>query len=176
MAATEAQNQNFNTMEDTKNSDPFATHRTDDNNPFSSDDGKNLRDLSSSPPSAGKRDRRLSKEWDASKVPPSRFQKRAGSIYSTPGSRDGHVGRKDQEYHEKLKEKVYKPWLDKITKSSNPPLTITTDGSPKLELRTLYDFLSNKDLIPESVWLLEYVPEFVVYQINTDTTLSLVFY
>lgn len=37
------------------------------------------------------RDRRYSDEWDASKVPPSRFQKRKGSIYSTPGSRDGHV-------------------------------------------------------------------------------------
>ncbi|CAK7266152.1 hypothetical protein SEPCBS57363_001946 [Sporothrix epigloea] len=36
-------------------------------------------------------DRRYSDEWDASKVPPSRFQKRKGSIYSTPGSRDGHV-------------------------------------------------------------------------------------
>ena len=37
------------------------------------------------------RDRRASDEWDASKVPPSRFQKRKGSIYSTPNSRDGHV-------------------------------------------------------------------------------------
>ncbi|EPS38074.1 hypothetical protein H072_8197 [Dactylellina haptotyla CBS 200.50] len=39
------------------------------------------------------RDRRMSKEWDASKVPPSRFQKRAGSIHATPASRDGHVDR-----------------------------------------------------------------------------------
>jgi len=38
-------------------------------------------------------DRRMSKEWDASKVPPSRFQKRAGSIHATPASRDGHVER-----------------------------------------------------------------------------------
>ncbi|KAI1203882.1 hypothetical protein F5X97DRAFT_317902 [Nemania serpens] len=30
-------------------------------------------------------------EWDASKTPPSRFQKRKGSIYATPSSRDGHV-------------------------------------------------------------------------------------
>ncbi|EPE10772.1 c6 zinc finger domain containing protein [Ophiostoma piceae UAMH 11346] len=37
------------------------------------------------------RDRRASDEWDASKVPPSRFQKRKGSIYSTPNSRDGQV-------------------------------------------------------------------------------------
>ncbi|KAI0889593.1 uncharacterized protein GGS22DRAFT_148674 [Annulohypoxylon maeteangense] len=32
-------------------------------------------------------------EWDASKTPPSRFQKRKGSIYATPSSRDGHVER-----------------------------------------------------------------------------------
>ncbi|KAF3904186.1 hypothetical protein AA313_de0209673 [Arthrobotrys entomopaga] len=38
-------------------------------------------------------DRRMSKEWDASKVPPSRFHKRAGSIHATPASRDGHVER-----------------------------------------------------------------------------------
>ncbi|KAI0203870.1 hypothetical protein F4808DRAFT_390865 [Astrocystis sublimbata] len=32
-------------------------------------------------------------EWDASKTVPSRFQKRKGSIYATPPSRDGHVER-----------------------------------------------------------------------------------
>ncbi|KAI0135000.1 hypothetical protein F4814DRAFT_443827 [Daldinia grandis] len=32
-------------------------------------------------------------EWDAAKTPPSRFQKRKGSIYATPSSRDGHVER-----------------------------------------------------------------------------------
>ncbi|KAK4103561.1 hypothetical protein N658DRAFT_557387 [Parathielavia hyrcaniae] len=36
-------------------------------------------------------ERRSSDEWDASKVPPSRFQKRKGSIYAVPGSRDGRV-------------------------------------------------------------------------------------
>ncbi|KAK6512057.1 hypothetical protein TWF481_000955 [Arthrobotrys musiformis] len=41
-------------------------------------------------------DRRMSKEWDASKVPPSRFQKRAGSIHATPPSRDGHIERNDR--------------------------------------------------------------------------------
>ncbi|KAH8202985.1 hypothetical protein TruAng_002819 [Truncatella angustata] len=55
-------------------------------------------------------------EWDASKVPPSRFQQRKGSIYSTQGSRDGHVQRnkdRDNDFHEthtklfgKVKEKV----------------------------------------------------------------------
>jgi len=62
--------------------------------------------LSSSPPSDG--NRRESKEWDASKVPPSQFQRRKGSIYSTPNSRDGHVkgSSRDQAYWEKLKEKV----------------------------------------------------------------------
>lgn len=45
---------------------------------------------------------------DASKVPPSRFQKREGSIYATQGSRDGHVERNQQlAYHEKLKEKKW---------------------------------------------------------------------
>lgn len=39
------------------------------------------------------RERRMSKEWDASKVPPSRFQKREGSIHATPASRDGHIDR-----------------------------------------------------------------------------------
>jgi hypothetical protein len=50
----------------------------------------------------------MSKEWDASKVPPSRFQRREGSLFSTPGSRDGHVrgADRDKAYHEKLKEKV----------------------------------------------------------------------
>lgn len=46
---------------------------------------------------------------DASKVPPSRFQKREGSIYATQGSRDAHTGRgkdRDQSFHEKLKQKV----------------------------------------------------------------------
>ncbi|KAK3379889.1 hypothetical protein B0T24DRAFT_613371 [Lasiosphaeria ovina] len=32
-----------------------------------------------------------SNEWDASKVLPSRFQKRKGSNYAVPSSRDGHV-------------------------------------------------------------------------------------
>lgn len=51
---------------------------------------------------------------DASKVPPSRFQKREGSIYATPGSRDAHTARgkdRDQSFHEKLKQKVCSPGL-----------------------------------------------------------------
>ncbi|KAL1593292.1 hypothetical protein SLS60_010900 [Paraconiothyrium brasiliense] len=53
-------------------------------------------------------DRRLSREWDASKVPPSQFQRPKGSIYATPSTRDGHVGgaERDQKYWDKLKEKV----------------------------------------------------------------------
>ena len=44
---------------------------------------------------------------DASKVPPSRFQKREGSIYATPSSRDGHVGKNTHSaFTEKLREKV----------------------------------------------------------------------
>ncbi|EOD43254.1 hypothetical protein GTA08_BOTSDO04469 [Neofusicoccum parvum] len=57
-------------------------------------------------------DRRMSKEWDASKVPPSRFQKRSGSIYSTPSSRDAHLNgnERDKGYWEKMKEKG---WMKK---------------------------------------------------------------
>ncbi|KAK1256477.1 hypothetical protein MKX07_008736 [Trichoderma sp. CBMAI-0711] len=51
------------------------------------------------------RDRRLSDEWDAAKVPPSRFQKRKGSIYATPSSRDGHVDKnKVEKYFAKIAE------------------------------------------------------------------------
>ncbi|CEJ94244.1 Putative C6 zinc finger domain containing protein [[Torrubiella] hemipterigena] len=56
-------------------------------------------------PVAKNQDRRMSDEWDASKVPPSRFQKRKGSIYATPSSRDGHVDRNYQDkYHAKIAE------------------------------------------------------------------------
>ncbi|KAF4778344.1 hypothetical protein HER10_EVM0003358 [Colletotrichum scovillei] len=67
-------------------------------------DGEPAVALSSSPI-----DRRASTdEWDASKVPPSRFQKRKGSIYATPGSRDGHVDRNYASgFHEKHTEKGY---------------------------------------------------------------------
>jgi hypothetical protein len=41
-------------------------------------------------------------------VPPSRFQKRKGSIYAVPGSRDGHVDNNyAQKFHEKHTEKGY---------------------------------------------------------------------
>ncbi|KAF1990816.1 hypothetical protein K402DRAFT_308970, partial [Aulographum hederae CBS 113979] len=46
-----------------------------------------------------------SEQWDASKVPPSQFQKRKGSLFATPGSRDGNVRRskeRDRAYHEKV--------------------------------------------------------------------------
>jgi len=43
---------------------------------------------------------------DASKVPPSRFQKRKGSVYAVPASRDGHVDNNyAHKFHEKLAEK-----------------------------------------------------------------------
>ncbi|RPA77013.1 hypothetical protein BJ508DRAFT_175612 [Ascobolus immersus RN42] len=52
-----------------------------------------------------KRDRRMSREWDASQTPPSRFQKVEGSIFATPASRDGHVARnKVHGFKEKVKE------------------------------------------------------------------------
>lgn len=89
--------------------DPFASQREANSSPFGGDKladlaGSDDMRLSSSPP---QKDRRMSKEWDASKVPPSRFQKREGSIYSTPSSRDAHVkgSERDKAYHDKLKEK-----------------------------------------------------------------------
>ncbi|KAF3767496.1 hypothetical protein M406DRAFT_321593 [Cryphonectria parasitica EP155] len=57
-------------------------------------------------PTSSAGDRRMSAEWDASKTPPSRFQRRKGSIYSTPASRDGHVDKNyADKYHDKLAEK-----------------------------------------------------------------------
>lgn len=96
--------------------DPFATQRTADNDPFAEQQQQRQRQESVSvedgdSPTQGDyptgiRDRRMSKEWDAAKVPPSRFQKREGSIYATPSSRDGHVGKNKQTaFKEKLKEK-----------------------------------------------------------------------
>ncbi|KLJ05841.1 hypothetical protein EMPG_10730 [Blastomyces silverae] len=90
-------------------SDPFASQRTHDNDPFA-------RSVSAEPDSATSPtsiDRRLSKEWDAAKVPPSRFQRREGSIFSTSSSRDSHITRKDRDsaYHAKLKEKVSSCYL-----------------------------------------------------------------
>ncbi|KAK4238175.1 hypothetical protein C8A03DRAFT_15335, partial [Achaetomium macrosporum] len=42
---------------------------------------------------------------DASKVPPSRFQKRKGSIYAVPSSRDGHIdSNRPEKYYKKLEE------------------------------------------------------------------------
>jgi len=53
-------------------------------------------------------ERHMSDEWDASKVPPSRFQKRKGSIYAVPGSRDGRVDSNYQtKFHELHMEKGY---------------------------------------------------------------------
>ncbi|KAL1841853.1 hypothetical protein VTJ49DRAFT_6530 [Mycothermus thermophilus] len=49
-----------------------------------------------------------SDEWDASKVPPSRFQKRKGSIYAVPSSRDGRVDTSyADKFHEKLEQMGY---------------------------------------------------------------------
>lgn len=45
------------------------------------------------------------KKIDAAKVPPSRFQKRKGSIYATPSSRDGHIDKNyPEKYHAKIAE------------------------------------------------------------------------
>ncbi|KAK4109908.1 hypothetical protein N656DRAFT_782350 [Canariomyces notabilis] len=53
-------------------------------------------------------ERRDSDEWDASKVPPSRFQKRKGSIYAVPSSRDGHIDSNyPAKFHQMHAEKGY---------------------------------------------------------------------
>ncbi|KAK2066785.1 hypothetical protein P8C59_000573 [Phyllachora maydis] len=52
--------------------------------------------------------RRASAEWDAAQTPPSRFQKRKGSIYAVPHSRDGHIDSNyPQKFHELYAEKGY---------------------------------------------------------------------
>ncbi|KAI9822828.1 MAG: hypothetical protein M1826_000407 [Phylliscum demangeonii] len=92
---------------------PEASHNPFPNQRMSSDDN-NLPDAKEDAAAAANAadqpiflaDRRLSKECDAAKVPLSRFQKREGSIYATPSSRDGHVEKNTQTaYTEKLKEK-----------------------------------------------------------------------
>ncbi|TGO13184.1 hypothetical protein BTUL_0075g00290 [Botrytis tulipae] len=102
--------------------DPFAAQRKDpiNNNPFTSKtqgtspmniptpSSPNATNTHSGSPN---QDRRLSSdEWDASKTPPSRFQKRKGSIYATPSSRDGHVDKhidRDAVFHATHAEKGY---------------------------------------------------------------------
>jgi hypothetical protein len=100
-------------------SDPFAAQRTGSDDPFAKDKlddvagGEDMA-MGSSPPGG----RRTSKEWDASKVPPSQFQKRKGSIYATPSSRDAHISGSDRDkaYFEKLKEKGWHVLKSKSTK------------------------------------------------------------
>jgi len=86
-----------------RSSDPFAHHRS------YGDDAANRRASDTLQPDGAvpiaKRDRRMSKEWDAAKTPPSRFQKVEGSIWATPASRDGKVARnKIHGFKEKVKE------------------------------------------------------------------------
>lgn len=65
---------------------------------------------------------------DASKVPPSQFQRRKGSIYSTPSSRDSQHNNqeRDKAYHEKLKEKVRPIYTFPIVSRERPP-SISSD-------------------------------------------------
>ncbi|KAK7745583.1 hypothetical protein SLS62_009760 [Diatrype stigma] len=59
---------------------------------------------------------------DASKTPPSRFQKRKGSIYATPSSRDGHVER-NREAVEEFHRAHSKRWSVSSTSSSGAKST-----------------------------------------------------
>jgi len=72
------------------NEDPFAAHRDPNDNPFASTSASGAR-RESEPMTPI--DRRMSREWDASKVPPSKFQRLPGSIFATPASRDGLIAR-----------------------------------------------------------------------------------
>ncbi|KAI0193217.1 hypothetical protein F4680DRAFT_333774 [Xylaria scruposa] len=67
------------------------------------------------------RDYTMTDEWDASKTPPSRFQKRKGSIYATPSSRDGHVER-NRDAVEEFHKAHSKRWsVSSSTKSTSDP-------------------------------------------------------
>ncbi|KAF4627730.1 hypothetical protein G7Y89_g10425 [Cudoniella acicularis] len=111
------------TQNATLSSDPFASQREsngtafDTNNEITAAGGK-TEPLNMTP----KKSHEETDEWDASKTPPSRFQQRKGSIYATPGSRDGHVDRnydRDAKYHEKLAEKGWGSKFRRGSKSSN---------------------------------------------------------
>lgn len=87
--------------------DPFAAQREGDGfkwDPFSTERRSSAAGSEGAEVPMAQRDRRMSKEWDASKVPPSRFQKREGSIHATPASRDGQV---DRNKLDAIKEKYY---------------------------------------------------------------------
>jgi len=93
-----------------ESADPFASQREGGEDPFAADKGNDTAitdDGGESPTLEGNKARRMSKEWDASKVPPSQFQKRKGSIYAVPSSRDSHSqnNERDKAYFEKIKEK-----------------------------------------------------------------------
>lgn len=88
----------------TANEDPFAAQR-EPNDPMYAGGSTDSRRVSE--PMGAPIDRRMSREWDASKVPPSKFQKPEGSIFATPSSRDGHIAKnKLTSTLEKVKEKV----------------------------------------------------------------------
>ncbi|RQM04615.1 hypothetical protein DH86_00004194 [Scytalidium sp. 3C] len=90
-------------QEDLQRHDESAVHGEDLVDP-------NASSTASSPEVSPSRDRRMSDQWDAAKTKPSAFQKRKGSIYSTPSSRDGHIDQnhsRDAAFHKKHSEKGY---------------------------------------------------------------------
>jgi len=111
--STETTQKDTTMASNTETMDPFAKQRDPTNDPFTEQEQNDLSGIAGSDDmamdSSPTDDRRNStKEWDASKVPPSQFQKRKGSLYSTPNSRDGHqhgAQDRDKAYFEKLKEK-----------------------------------------------------------------------
>lgn len=97
------------------NQDPFAAHREAGDDPFASNQSERrtsdgvIRPRAMSGSDGANVDRKMSREWDASKVPPSKFQRPEGSIFATPASRDGHIARnKLKVAMQKVKEKAHK--------------------------------------------------------------------
>ncbi|KAF2968273.1 hypothetical protein GQX73_g5337 [Xylaria multiplex] len=93
---------------------------------------------SSSPPlerqRTNSRDYTLTDEWDASKTPPSRFQKRKGSIYATPSSRDGHVER-NRDAVEEFHKAHSKRWSISSSKSGHSATAAADPASPVQQQR-----------------------------------------
>jgi len=116
MASTDTRAQGLDTastttdpiIPDIKTSDgPFSGQRREVN-PFA-ENGVSKTEVATSGSPTSPVDRRMSTdEWDAAKTLPSRFQQRKGSVYATPGSRDGHVDKnyaRDAKFHELVDKK-----------------------------------------------------------------------
>ncbi|KAI5813057.1 hypothetical protein BZA77DRAFT_129501 [Pyronema omphalodes] len=102
---TDNSNNSTSATAGTQFTDPFAISREESDMFSTTRRGSDSSTGSGQEIPLAQRDRRLSKEWDASQVPPSKFQRLPGSIYATPASRDGRVAKnKVHGFMEKVKE------------------------------------------------------------------------